>query len=478
MKVPSHFSSFLSAQYEGDTAQRLITALETEPSPVSIRLNPLKDSSAIPAAWLTEGVAWSAGLGYYLKSRPAFTFDPLFHAGHYYVQEASSMFLAHALKHILPRLADSERPLRALDLCAAPGGKSTLLRSLLPADAFLLSNEPMKQRASVLKENITKWGHPDTAVSSGYASDIASTGCRFDLIVTDVPCSGEGMMRKEADAVAQWSEQLTHDCAKLQRSIISDIWESLNPGGFLIYSTCTFNRNEDEENVRYLCDVLGAEYIDLAPEAEWNIYTSGPSQGYHFLPHLTRGEGFFLAVVRKDETEIDTDNPSHRKKNRKKQKEAALPDRNAASVLSAWIDELESYSMVWNDVQEEYSAVPKAHADFVEALRKGGLHLLQAGIPLARPKGRKLQPHAALALSTALRKDAFPEVEVTLDMARAYLRTESLVLPPEAPRGHVVITYHGARLGFANNLGSRANNLYPSEWRIRTTYLPTHEDVE
>ena len=478
MKVPNRYLSFISDFYGSETANRLVTSLENDPSPTSFRLNPLKATKeSLPQEWTTDAIAWSAGLGYYLSTRPVFTFDPLFHAGCYYVQEASSMYLAHALTHVLPQLTDSNHPLRVLDLCAAPGGKSTLLRSLLPHTALLLSNEPIKQRASVLKENITKWGHPFTAVSSGYACDIASTGCQFDLIVTDVPCSGEGMMRKEPDAVTQWSEELVNKCANLQRDIVRDIWSSLRPGGYMIYSTCTFNSREDEDNIHYFIAELGAQYIELSPPESWQIYTAGAASGYHFLPHLTRGEGFYLAVLRKP---MDESNTEHKQKKNKKHKETMLPTRNIVSQLSPWLQDSYAHidgvacpwKYIWREKLDEYAAIPSIHADFLSQLHQGHVNILQEGIPLARVKGRKLQPHPALALSAALCPNAFPKIEVSLETALAYLRTEALTLPSDTPKGYVIITYKNINLGYVNNLGNRANNLYPSEWRIRTTHLP------
>ena len=272
------------------------------PSPVSIRLNPFKTGTISPSdiaealgAEGIEPVPWCNG-GFYLPQRPSFTFDPLFHAGAYYVQEASSMFLDFVLRQLV------SEPVTMLDLCAAPGGKSTCALAALPKGSVLYSNEPVKNRASILTENVIKFGHPDITVTNNYAQDYLKAKITFDIILTDVPCSGEGMFRKDPNAVNEWSMQNVESCWKLQRSIVGDIWQCLRPGGILIYSTCTFNAKEDEDNVSWIVDELGAEPVMLeGVRKEWNI--TGALKGslpvYRFIPGKTRGEGLFLAVLRK-----------------------------------------------------------------------------------------------------------------------------------------------------------------------------------
>ena len=265
-------------------------ALAKEP-PVSIRMNRLK-MDAVPAGG--HQVPW-CGSGYYLASRPTFTFDPLFHAGCYYVQEASSMFLEQVLTQYV------HEPVVMLDLCAAPGGKSTLARSVLPEGSLLVANEVMRNRVQVLAENVTKWGHPGTVVLNNDPADFVPLGELFDVILTDVPCSGEGMFRKDPVAVEEWSVENVTLCWQRQRRIVRDIWHCLKPGGLLVYSTCTYNREENEDNVAWIAEELGAEVLPVEVQSGWNI--SGNLAGkdfpvYRFLPHRTEGEGLFMAVLR------------------------------------------------------------------------------------------------------------------------------------------------------------------------------------
>jgi len=276
---------------------RYLSAFD-EDAPTSIRLNPMNDGSRL----LDNGycqVPWCPE-GFYLAGRPQFTFDPLFHAGCYYVQEAASMFVTHVLRSLSTIHYNLST---ALDLCAAPGGKSTALRSVLPSDCLLVSNEPIPNRAQILLENITKWGWPDCVVTNNYPRDFRKAKARFDLILCDVPCSGEGMFRKDPATISEWSLQNVEKCWRLQREIVADAWECLQPGGILIYSTCTFNTKENEENVRWIMDTYDAELIPIPTSPDWHITGSllpgfdGPV--YRFIPGITQSEGLFLAVLKK-----------------------------------------------------------------------------------------------------------------------------------------------------------------------------------
>ena len=407
------FESYFRQRWHDDDVDALLAGLQAPPT-VSVRLNPRRLDPAIAPEGADGRVPWCHE-GFYLAQRPAFTADPLFHAGAYYVQDASSMFLSHVFSQLSTlnfQLSTLNFQLSTLnfqlstflDLCAAPGGKSTLLRSLLPDDALLVSNEPVRQRTLVLAENMAKWGHPNVVVTQAYPRDFARFIGSFDLILADVPCSGEGMMRKEEVAVTQWSPQLIEQCAALQRSIIADVWPALRPGGILIYSTCTFNPEEDEDNVEWIIRHLDAEIIPIPVDPAWGICgdlrksvsaSATPLPCYHFIPGLVRGEGLFCAVMRKRE------NPGVARRNLRLEQLTVLPT-----------DQLDA--------------------------------------------------------------DGAPQVDVSLADAYRYLCREAIVLPPETPRGIVQITYRGQRLGLAKNIGNRANNLYPKEWRIRNTQLTPH----
>ena len=270
-----------------------------EEAPVSIRVNPrLVNHEPVPmihVPWCPEG--------FYLSERPQFTFDPLFHAGCYYVQEASSMFITHIIRSLASRLSFIISPLSILDLCAAPGGKSSAAISVLPEGSTMVSNEPIPNRAQILLENITKWGYPNCTVTNNYPRDFRKAKAKFDIIICDVPCSGEGMFRKDPATIGEWSMQNVEKCWRLQREIVADAWECLNPGGILIYSTCTFNTKENEENVRYFMEEFDAEILDIPTEPSWNI-TGSLLEGfdapvYRFIPGITRGEGLFICALRK-----------------------------------------------------------------------------------------------------------------------------------------------------------------------------------
>ncbi|MBR4848024.1 MAG: rRNA cytosine-C5-methyltransferase [Bacteroidaceae bacterium] len=449
MKLNADFVNRTEALFGKELYARFSQALDVEPV-VSVRYNTRKliandDLRVVP--WATEGR--------YLSSRPVFTADPLFHAGCYYVQEASSMFLEQVIKQYV------NEPVRALDLCAAPGGKSTHLHSLLPQGSMLVSNEPMPLRAQILAENITKWGNPSSMVTKNMPADFAGFREFFDLLVVDAPCSGEGMFRKEPKAVEQWSVSNVEMCAKRQKEILSDIWPSLRPGGLLVYSTCTFNSEENEQNVRWIAEELGAEVLELNVSPEWGITGSLVDDKlpvYRFIPGATDGEGFFLAVLRKD---------GDGALSQPRQPRLQLASSKIKSEVEKYIQNPELFNFVQND--DVVVALPKEHTAAMVALQQK-LCVLHCGLPVASVKNNKLLPLHSLSMSTSLRKEAFNVVELGLEQALMYLHRETLSLP-SAPMGFLLLTYMGQPIGFAKNVGNRANNLYPAEWRIRKNLL-------
>ena len=437
-----------------EEAPLLLRALDEEPS-VSIRLNARKTKGIDLPLPLGEAVPWAGPLGYYLDQRPSFTADPLWHAGCYYVQEASSMLLS-LVKPLL-----GEEPLTALDLCAAPGGKSTLLLDLLPEGSVLVSNELIRSRAQILTENIQKWGATESIVTSTEPRALGKLRTTFDFILVDAPCSGEGMLRKDEEARRQWSPSLVAQCARQQREILEDIWPALRPEGILVYSTCTFNREEDEAMVGYLVEEFGAEPLAL-PDCPSEIIPStlSPYPCYRMMPHRVRGEGLFLCVLRKSEDEV----PAKVKPSKGKGRGSA---KVPAEVL-AWITEDLGQDLVLQQVgDDQLVAYSPSVLSLVEQLQALKVPILTSGIPLAEVKGKNYLPHPALALSLALAKGAFPRVEVTQETAIRYLAREAIILPETTPRGFVLICYQGQALGFVKHLGNRSNNLYPQAWRIR-----------
>ena len=406
----------MQSQYGAQEADSLCRALENTDPAVSVRLNWRKVQACLPASRALsvrehldatcEPVPWCPD-AWYLSRRPAFTFDPLLHAGAYYVQEASSMCVAELLRRYLPlAVGENSHPLAALDLCAAPGGKSTLLASLLPEGSLLVSNEVMPKRALILAENMSKWtaGMPDgqypvtSLVSQNRPADFTAFAGQFDLLLTDVPCSGEGMFRKDAQAVSDWSLDNVELCCQRQREILQDILPVLRPGGLLIYSTCTFNHYEDEENARYACQLAGGEILEER----------------HFLPGRDRGEGFYAAAIRK----------------------SASQDGPAISTESAHVD-------------VRSLASPQALTALQARVRRHLRVLYDAG-------------------KVSAEQSDLPQVNLSYVQALQYLRHEAV--RTEAPRGMVTLCYEGFPLGQGKSVGTRINNLYPQEWRIRSGY--------
>ena len=460
MKLPQAFTEQMRPLL-GDEYEAFAQALVEAEQPTSIRLNHHK--GAMVGTHATP-VPWSGGVGYYLPSRPTFTFDPLLHAGAYYVQEAASMFLGAVIRQYIPSAV------RYLDLCAAPGGKSTHALSLLPQGSLVVSNEVVRQRAAILAENIAKWGNPCAVVTNNMPADWGTWEEYFDVIATDVPCSGEGMFRKDDTAISEWSPANVAHCASRQRGILADIWAALRPGGILIYSTCTFNIEENELMLQHLVKDYNATPLSVDISPEWGISgaLTGDIPAYRFMPHRTQGEGLFMAVLRKP-GDVDApcnDAPTQRDKKKKsntKAKAAPVPKE-----VKEWLT-ADDYELHLDD--DTVTAYPARWAADMRAIAKS-FNVLHAGIPMASLRGRDLIPTHALALSTAFNEQAFAQCEVSLDTALAYLRREAITLDGDAPRGYVVITYQGFRLGWVKNLGNRANNLYPQEWRIRSSHNP------
>ena len=463
MVLPQEFTTYTRALMGDELYEKLHAALDQEP-PVSLRLNPFKTiNGETEVCNVDECVAWSDN-DYYLLGRPNFTFDPLFHAGAYYVQEASSMFVAWIVKQLI------HSPITMLDLCAAPGGKSTALRSVLPQGSLLFCNEPITQRASILAENVQKFGHPDMVVTSNFAADYRKSGLQFDAILADVPCSGEGMFRKDAGAIAEWSETNVELCWRLQREIIADIWPCLKPGGLLIYSTCTFNDKENERNVEWIAQELGAIH-DLPPiPSEWNITRSIGSglPACRFIPGVSKGEGLFLCVLRKSLE----DDIAHEEKRKRTQK--SMAQKNKLPEMPPWLND--NFAFETRQINSNIHAIPSQWTSLLDKASTA-LRIVHAGVALATPKGKDLVPHPALAHSIALNTNAFCKCELDYDSAIAFLRREAITLTPETPRGYVLVTYQGMPLGFVKNIGNRANNLYPQEWRIKSTHIPQPQQI-
>ncbi len=425
---------------------------------VAVRINSAKETrkpvGGIPVPWCPEG--------FYLPERPLFAADPAWHQGRYYVQESSSMAAEHAMRTLV-RLARREDPLRILDACAAPGGKTIGIIEAGSDGDFIVANEADAHRANILVENIAGYGAADIAVSRGPAQNLGRMEEAFDIIAADVPCSGEGMMRKDEQAVAQWSPALVRQCAALQRDIVSALWKALRPGGYLLYSTCTFNRFENEDNIRFFIDSLGAESVELDLSSFPGVSPSldAEIEACRFFPGLVRGEGLFIAAVRK---------PVSAAGRRRNNRMNVRPDKGAQEFMKKVLDGADNYAAVANG--PVFEAVPLRHLAFVEQLRRT-MRLLRAGLPFAEVKGRDFAPLHELALSTAMIPEAFPRLELDYGKTMSYLRGDALQnLPSGTPRGFILSTWQGMSLGLAKSIGSRANNLYPMSRRLRLADIP------
>ena len=418
-------------------AQTVLDALAA-PASVSLRLNPDKPFSPLPEG---RPVPWSPH-GLLLGSRPQFTLDPFLHAGAYYVQDSSAMMPGEVFRRFLP---SADRPPRVLDLCAAPGGKSTDLASSLRqrcGDGFLLvANEVVRSRATVLADNLARWGDPCVVVTSVDPEAFSSLEGFFDVILADVPCSGEGMFRKDSKAVEDWSPQNVALCQARQRRIIADVWPALAPGGVLVYSTCTFNRMENGDNVDWIARTLGADILPL--EERDGAVSDG--FGLMMLPGLVPGEGQYCAALRKNGG-----------------REFSL--KSAKTAPSGPYKQLFDRPVDVAKRGETWVAEPSAIRSELQAVRF--LRPLRTGVAIGVEKGRDLVPDADLALSLALEPEAFAREEVSRDIALSFLHRDAIVLP-DAPAGLVMVCHGGLPLGFVKNLGKRCNNLLPAGRRIR-----------
>jgi 16S rRNA C967 or C1407 C5-methylase (RsmB/RsmF family)/NOL1/NOP2/fmu family ribosome biogenesis protein len=441
---------------------KLEQALNEEPS-VSVRVN-IGKGVALPAG--AAAVPWCRA-GFWLDSRPQFTWDPALHQGLYYVQDASSMIASLAVSRAVEAIGATAGVLM-LDACAAPGGKTTAAIDALPAGSFTVANEYVPTRAAVLAENLAKWGTSATMVTRGDTARFRKLRGMFDIILADVPCSGEGMFRKDAEAVSQWSPALVAECAARQREIVANLWEALRPGGIFIYSTCTFNRDENEDMLAWLLDNYPeAQHMPLNLPDEWDTITTDGCT--HFVPGYVRGEGLTIFMVSKDtptSARSTAASSSGRAKGKGAKAKATLP---VPKECFTWIERPDDYEIA-ND-GTHITAIPAQWSGTVKTLA-AALSVVVQGLELATVKGRDAIPGQQLALSTALRRGTFPEVDVEYATAIAYLRRDSITLPDGTPRGFVLLTYASRPLGFVKNIGSRANNLYPADRRILSTHVP------
>lgn len=437
----------------GEALDGLVRALCESDPVVGVRINRRRGVS-IPAN--AARVPWAPETGFIVRGeRPRFTMDPALHQGLYYVQDPSSMIVGSIVEQIA---ASMSHPVY-IDACAAPGGKTTAAIDALSDTALVIANEFDRKRAEALRENIVKWGYDNVVVSRGDTSRIGRLGPVADIIAVDVPCSGEGMMRKDDDAVSQWSSGLVDRCAALQREIVANVWPALKPGGFLIYSTCTFNIAENEDNIRWIIEEFGATPVDITSFGTNGLAGAIGSDipALRFIPGRIDGEGLFVAVLRRPGESADI-HPTLR----------AVKDDRVAQPLRAWLNTPDRYLLA---IDGDCVYARRRHDAPLMRHICDTLDVLSAGVEVGHLKGRDYQPSHAAALAGLLGSDAVKGcVEVDYHVAIAYLRGEAVSI--DAPRGIVMLTYGGFPLGLVKNVGNRANNLYPAPWCIKSSYLP------
>ena len=445
MNIPIPLLHELQA-VKGFDEKAFVAAHEQAPL-TSVRLNPRKDIGLFEN---NERVQW-CNSGVYLKERPVFTLDPAYHAGAYYVQEASSMFLDHLLRNVL----QGKKDLRILDLCAAPGGKSTLIASLLDKGSLLVSNEVIRTRASILDENMTRWGYMNTWVTSNDPRDFARLPGYFDVIVVDAPCSGSGLWRKDEKALDEWSEANVQLCGERQQRILADVWPSLKEGGILIYATCSYSPQENEHILDWLAETYDVASLPVDIKEEWGIVSVTSRKGmagYRFFPNRVKGEGFFIAAVQKNESVEALRLLKFKTLHDKKiQQQAAYLLKDPAVLFI-------------QTGKEDFSAIYPGHEADIYLLQNA-VYLRKTGLKLGMPSAKEWLPSHEVALSIDASEN-LPHIQVNREQALRFLKREDMGIP-EMGKGWHIVRYQGLGLGWIKSLGNRVNNYLPKHWRIR-----------
>jgi 16S rRNA C967 or C1407 C5-methylase (RsmB/RsmF family)/NOL1/NOP2/fmu family ribosome biogenesis protein len=443
--LPTEFLNRIKIQFPSEF-NSFVQSIDQAPA-ISLRTNPRKFKLPLSS----ERISWCE-TGIFLNDRPSYTLDPIFHSGAYYVQEASSMFIEQAFRQI-----EHGKDRIVLDLCAAPGGKSTHLLSLLESSDLLVSNEVIRSRVSVLDENIRKWGHQNVVVCNNDPADFSKLEGLFDVILVDAPCSGEGLFRRDASAIQQWSIDNTNLCATRQRRILADIWPALKNGGYLIYSTCTFNPAENEENLKWLAENNEVETIRIPLQEKWGVEEIEIDGlfGYRFLPHKVKGEGFFLTLIRKKDGNNSFQIPKKIKSRFEKMPKQFAEIRN-------WLSTEDSEFFAKS---EFLIAFPESKIPVLNALSEQ-LRVISFGLPVAQFKKNDLLPEHTFALSVDRNPVIFETVELDLRNALLFQKKDEIRIS-STTKGWLLVQYQDVPLGFVKNLGNRANNYFPKEWRIR-----------
>jgi 16S rRNA C967 or C1407 C5-methylase (RsmB/RsmF family)/NOL1/NOP2/fmu family ribosome biogenesis protein len=459
VQLPQKFLDSL-AGIEGFDKEAFVQVHEGSEQVTSVRFNPHKSSMVNGQSLvhhspliIHEKIPWSS-YGYYLSERPSFIFDPLLHAGAYYVQEASGMFVEQALR----QTTDVSQPLRVLDLCAAPGGKSTLLQSLISPDSLLVSNEVIKSRANILEENCIKWGGSNIIVTNADPAAFARLGHFFDVIVIDAPCSGSGLFRREPEAIDEWSEQNVQLCFQRQQRILADVYPALKQGGVLIYSTCSYSKQEDEDIADWLMDTFAVDSMQLQIDDSWGIVETSSNKnhawGYRFFPDKIKGEGFFISCFRKqdgDTTVIRLPKKSIVQK----------VSKSETAIVQPWLQPGKPVQL-WKQKEEIFAFPAALEKELLTIV--DNVYVRRAGTVIGKPGANELIPDHALAVSTII-SDAIVAVSLKLQEAIQYLRKDEVTVSA-VRKGWTLVQYEQYNLGWIKVLQNRVNNYYPASWRI------------
>jgi 16S rRNA C967 or C1407 C5-methylase (RsmB/RsmF family)/NOL1/NOP2/fmu family ribosome biogenesis protein len=432
-----HEESFMHAHTSGEQV-------------TSIRINPAKVNEPPASLPVSAAIPWCSN-GFYLAERPSFTLDPVFHGGAYYVQDASSMFVEYIVKHLFT----TTQPQHVLDLCGAPGGKSTLLASALPK-SFIVSNEVIKSRVTILAENLSKWGSENVVVTNNDPKDFARLQGFFDLVVVDAPCSGSGLFRKDPSAIEEWSEANVQLCSQRQQRILADTIGVLRQNGYLIYSTCSYSKLENEDICDWIVDHFQLTPVKFDIDSAWGIEETASEKhhgtGYRFYPGKVKGEGFFIACFKQenvvDEFYHDT---------------TPLPivAKKEQGIINEWMKDPGAYQFVQG--KEFAIACPAIWRDEFAIVQKI-LGVRKSGVAIGSIKGKDLVPHHEFALSNMV-SDKIHKLDVSETDALKYLRRQDFTTT-DTYKGWSLVRYNNVNLGWIKMLPNRINNYYPTNWRI------------
>lgn len=455
-KLPYTFTQRMQQQLDAENYQKFLESYNN-PAPTSIRLNPNKQN---PNFNHLNPINWCQ-LGKYMPKRPIFTLDPLLHAGTYYVQEASSMFL----HYVIQQLQLSKQPL-ILDLCAAPGGKTTLLQAVLPPNSLIIANEVIKARANILTENVVKWGCHNVVVTQNDPENFLALAGMFDIVLVDAPCSGEGLFRKNKEAINEWSEKQVAFCAARQKRILQAAQKLVKPNGYLIYSTCTFAESENEHNVKYICQQNNNFLsVPISTPKNWQVLETQVNEptlntifSYRFYPHLTNGEGFFISCLQNKQTLI-----ADKKLNNKNFLKLTALTKQQVFILNNWF--LPSIQTKYISYNDNVVAIPELWSEIIALVFKN-LRVAYAGTFLGKIIANNLVPNHALAVSY-FKNNNILSIEVEENIAIKFLQRKDIELETTIFKsGWILLTHKNQGIGFIKYLSNRINNYYPKEWKI------------